>query len=457
MSHGFRRALVGALAAGALGAGSVGAAAQPSSTVTSPPNIVLPNYLGVPAGPFGGLESSASVARAGDPSSAWFNPAGLSRAIGAEISGSAGLYQFTTVSPQRLDATGGSTEQLPNFVGFTVKMGPSLTAGLALVTTHSWAQNMDAQRLVQSTPEDRRLAYSSDSELSRRVGALSVAYTRGGPWRLGAGLALSFTSLNLNETTSDRRTDGSLLRTAIVSSRASGSTTHVRPLVGAQYDAGPHWRLGVMLRAPGFTVYRQGSMAFDGTVDDGDRAAGVSVFDSEARFDDRLPAELHGGVAYVADRAVVEVDVQAYSGIDRYPMMSSAEPILTYTDEAAGPPVVTATPFPGLHSASRAFANVSVGGHYVLSSTRTMRLHFGVGTDRSPVAAGDQIFGRADLFSWTLGLSGSVGRLTFAAGANVRTGTADNIEIRNPLDDQAVETEVDLMTVGLIYSISYRF
>ena len=50
-----------------------------------------------------------------------------------------------------------------------------------------------------------------------------------------------------------------------------------------------------------------------------------------------------------------------------------------------------------------------------------------------------------------------VRRLTFAAGANVRTGTADNIEIRRPFDDQIVETAVDLMTVGLIYSVSYRF
>jgi hypothetical protein len=456
MSHGVRHALVVALAAGALGAGSIPAAAQ-TAAVTPPPNIALPNYLGVPAGPFGGLESSASVARAGDPSSAWFNPAGLSRALGAEISGSAGLYQFTTVTPQALNESGGSTEQLPNFVGFTVKAGESLTAGLALVTTRSWVQNTDAQTFVLSGAEQARLLYSSDSELSRRVAALSVGYTRGGPWRLGGGLALSYSSLDLAETVSDRRTDPALLRTAILSSKVSGSATHIGALVGAQYDAGPRWRAGVLLRTPGFIIYRQGSIVLDGSIDSGSQALGASMFDTEARFDERLPAELHGGIAYVGDRAVVELDVQAYSGIDRYPMISSPEPILTYIDNDTGPPQIASAPFPGLHSESRAFANVSVGGHYVLSSNRTLRLHFGIGLDRSPVADGDQIFGRADLFSWTLGLSGAVGRLTFAAGANVRTGTADNIAIRNPLDGQIVETEVDLMTVGLIYSVSYRF
>jgi hypothetical protein len=457
MSRGFRSSLVVALSLGALGASSEHLAAQTESVTTPPPSIILPNYLGVSAGPYGGLESSASVARVGDPSAAWFNPAGLSRATGAEITGSAGLYQFTTVSPQELEQSGGSTEQLPNLVGFTVKAGASLTAGLALVTTNSWVQKTDTELFVQSTPDQQRFSYSADSELSRRVAAASVGYTRGGRWRLGTGLAFSFTSLRLVQTTSDRIADSSLLRTLIVSSRTSGSTLQVRPLFGAQFDAGEHWRAGLLFRAPGFTVYREGSMVLDGTLDSGDQAVGASFFDPDARFDQRLPAEFHGGIAYVGGRIVVEFDAQVYTAIDAYPMISSPEPILTYTDGPSSAPVVTSTPFPSLNSASRGFSNLSVGGHYVLSPTGTMRLHFGVATDRSPVADADQIFARADMFSWTLGLSGSMGRFTFAAGANVRTGTADNITIRNLLDGQTIQTKIDLRTIGLIYALSYKF
>ena len=96
---------------------------------TVPPNVVLANYDDVPVGPYGGLEGSAYVTRVSDPSAAWFNPAGLSRQTGAQISGSAGVYQWTTVSPQALPNRGGSRGQLPNVVGFTAQVRPGLTAG----------------------------------------------------------------------------------------------------------------------------------------------------------------------------------------------------------------------------------------------------------------------------------------------------------------------------------------
>ena len=53
--------------------------AQVAEVTTPPPNLLVPNYDTVPVGPFGGLEGTAYVARVGDPSAAWFNPAGLVR------------------------------------------------------------------------------------------------------------------------------------------------------------------------------------------------------------------------------------------------------------------------------------------------------------------------------------------------------------------------------------------
>ena len=63
------------------------ASAQVDQVTTPPPNLVVSNYDNVPVGPFGGLEGAAYVARAGDPSAAWFNPAGLARQNTAQISG----------------------------------------------------------------------------------------------------------------------------------------------------------------------------------------------------------------------------------------------------------------------------------------------------------------------------------------------------------------------------------
>src|SRR5215467_3811241 len=110
--HGRRVALV--LSATCLVA--VPAFAQVDAVSTPPPNLVLNNYNSVPVGPYGGLEGAAYAARVGDPSAAWFNPAGLARQNTAQISGSAGVYERTAVTPQSLPNRGGSFQQLPNFV-----------------------------------------------------------------------------------------------------------------------------------------------------------------------------------------------------------------------------------------------------------------------------------------------------------------------------------------------------
>src|SRR5262245_23071990 len=97
---------------------SVDVWAQTDLVTTPPQNLVLNNYNSTSVGPYGGLEGSAYVARVADPSAAWFNPAGLARQASAQISGSAGVYQRTAVSPEALPNRGGSIQQLPNFVGF---------------------------------------------------------------------------------------------------------------------------------------------------------------------------------------------------------------------------------------------------------------------------------------------------------------------------------------------------
>jgi hypothetical protein len=93
--------------------------AQSDQVVTVPPNLVVGSYNSAAVGPFGGLEATAYVARIDDPSSVWFNPAGLARQASPQISGSTGVFQHTLVAPQALPNRGGSLQQLPSFVGFT--------------------------------------------------------------------------------------------------------------------------------------------------------------------------------------------------------------------------------------------------------------------------------------------------------------------------------------------------
>src|SRR5580765_6401698 len=104
---------VSLVAAVLLGAANPSASAQTVDTLVTPPgNIMLANYNSVPLGPNAGLGGSSSVARVGDPSAVWLNPAGLSRAESADVSGSSGLFQLATVSPSTLPDSGGAVRQL---------------------------------------------------------------------------------------------------------------------------------------------------------------------------------------------------------------------------------------------------------------------------------------------------------------------------------------------------------
>ena len=97
-----------------------------------------------------------------------------------------------------------------------------------------------------------------------------------------------------------------------------------------------------------------------------------------------------------------------------------------------------------------------MGGHVQLTESRPLTLHAGVATDRFPVAPEDQVFDRVDFVVWTVGASGSVGKLSFALGANYRKGSSDNIVLRNLLSEP-IQTSISVKTIGLTYAINYKF
>ena len=430
---------------------------QIEEVTTPPPNLVLPNYNTVPVGPFGGLEGTAFAARVGDPSAAWFNPAGLARGNTPQISGSAGVYQRTSVSPNALPNQGGAIQQLPNFVGFTFTPTSQVTVGAALVTTNAWNQETDAELITNLPGGRQRFAYSADSEFEQRVFALGGGYHATERWRFGGGLAFSLMSLRLVQSASDRIADGAGLQSLLVSSRSSASALQLRSQLGVQYDVA-RWRIGAAVRTPGLTLHRSAGLTLDAVLDAGASSLGSSVFDPDAAIEYHLPWEFQGGAAWVRDRVELELDLQAYSSIEAYPLISTSNPALIYGDAGANqPPAVISRPFPGLISASDGVVNVSAGGHVRLFSNRDMRLHAGVGSNRSPVAAADTIFNAVDLVTWTLGVSGSLGKFQFSAGFNSQSGTSDAITLRNLLNGRVVQTPMDVNMSGFIYSLAYQF
>ena len=133
-------------------------------------------------------------------------------------------------------------------------------------------------------------------------------------WRAGAGLSLSMTELRLVQAISDRLADSSGVRTLLVTARTAGTAAQFRAQGGVQYDASL-LRFGAAVRTPGLTFHRAGTIALDGVVDGGATSLGASLFDANARFEQRLPWELQAGVAVVAGRGEAEVNVRAYTPV----------------------------------------------------------------------------------------------------------------------------------------------
>jgi hypothetical protein len=171
-----------------------------------------------------------------------------------------------------------------------------------------------------------------------------------------------------------------------------------------------------------------------------------------------LPWEFQGGGADVRDRVQLEIELQTFGSISPYALLGTEQQTLIYGDAGQqAPPSVVARPFSGLTSAADSVVNGAVGGHVRVARDRSLRIHAGVATDNSPATTDDQVFEHVDMLSWTIGVSGAIGKLQFAVGVNHRSGTAGDVVVRNLLRNEPVRTTADIQTTGLIYSLAYQF
>ena len=247
------------------------------------------------------------------------------------------------------------------------------------------------------------------------------------------------------QSASDRIADSSGLKSLLVTSRVAGSAILLRAQGGVRSDIASHWRVGGAVRTPGATltaVPRSPSM--------------VCWLLATPRWALRLSIRRPSSPTTCpgSSRAVRRSCMSARSSkwtskgtprIPAYTMVGTSEPSVTYGDKGTNvPPSIVTQPFGGLTSASNGVVNVSAGGHVVLIKDRSLRIHGGVATSQSPVDTADSIFARADLISWTLGLSGSLAKFQFAAGLNRKSGTADDVMLRNLLSGRPVTSSIDI-------------
>jgi len=403
-------------------------------------------------------EGSAHIARAADTSAPWFNPAGLPLA-GTQLSGSVGNYQFTTVTPARLPNTGGSTQHLPNLVGATTKF-KGFTVGFSLVTTVSWETGLDSvYKLTNAAGDPERFSYTADSALTQRVSAAAIGREIGKQWRVGVGVALTSTSIRSNQTISDRIATPEANLSLLFASRASGSISAFRGVIGVQYQPTSTIRFGLVTRTPGIEFDKGGTLSVDSTLDGGGPSIGATLYDGSAAFEYRVPYELAGGIAYIGKRAEFEFDVKGYASVPSYALLSTGQPLTIYKDPGNGTGGSQENRlFPSIMTAFRAVTNYTGGGHVrILDSPLPLTVHAGIGTDFSPVPADDvAVFGKVDFRVFTTGLSGAVGKFTFALGVNSRRGTIDNLVLSN-LITGPVQASLKIKTIGITYALNYKF
>ncbi len=426
-----------------------------------PQNVFLPNYNSVAIGEIGSLEANAFIARADDSSAVWFNPAGLALAKQTSVSGSAGLFQYSSVSPEDMQKAGSSLDWVPAMASLVVKdlFGyQNWSGGLAVTTVNAWSQTVDAERNFVVGPTNERVMYSSTAEMKGWMVDVGAGYSTGGRWRAGATLDGQVTTTRQNVALSDQFQMVTGLNAVNLQAHGDAWFLHLRFTGGVQFDVTPEVRIGAVMRTPGFKVSSGWSYNHEGTQEIAGVTTTASFFEPGSNLDYRLPFEFKIGGAYNGKRARFEVDVLTYQGTGAYAAMQTPAQWNILVDQNNGTAAaVQQLPITAPIIDSRSVVNIAVGGQYDLTPDGTWRVHGGWATDGSPVGANDTYFMKVDMQAFTAGVSVRKGKLLASGGFRYETGTSDTIPLRPLQDGLTLSTRMSVSNFGVVYSVALMF
>jgi hypothetical protein len=425
-----------------------------------PPNVIIPNNYSLPIGQIGGLEGNAYTARAADPTALWFNPAGIAGANISTVSASTGSFRVLTVSPQLLEGSGHSLDQLPAAVGLVQKQPfhwEAWTLGVAIVRTAAWSQSTDG--VVTSPLPSQFITLSADASFNRTTFALTMGRAAGKQWRLGGGLLFDVLSLRTVQSLTFRNQTEAYLRTFLDSYRATGSQVSMRLGLGAQLDLSEHVTLGAVLRTPGVRMLSSGAFNIDVVDQRGAASDQIAFFDTtDATFRYAVPLEAAVGASWASDIGEIELDLRAQTGHSVYDGFASSQQVVHFSDPGDGTPATrTSIPFPGIPFASRSIVSVALGGFLNLSKDGRWKLHAGFENDPTPVASADGFFDRINMNSVTLGIGGASKHISGSLGFNYQWGFSEQRLVADIEGNELTRTKVKVSTIGVLYSVSYVF
>jgi long-subunit fatty acid transport protein len=433
--------------------------AQPESpTIPGPP--MLPNYERIPVGEREALEGGAWIARTDDANANWYNPAGLALVSRTSANLSASAYEATSleVAGRRRETNSLRLAPLSSFFGLAI--GEPITSsermrwGMYIAQPLAWQSGtLDAEE-----PVDARSTFTgiSEARLTRIEPGLSLGMRMGPAFRLGGSLGVSVTTIDLSQDLALRGSDTDSASTLRRTIAVAGTAWHLVPRVGVQWDLGERWRLGAVATAPGLQMMGSTRLAWNtASFGSDDRYIDVALRDEEADLEYELPFNAGIGIARTFDRGAIEATVRYYGSAEEHDLIST-DVMATRVDAPSGaPPTVTPVAVNPIPNAWREVTNIAIGGHW--KWTEALRLHFGINSDRSPVADPQRsAFRKVDLIGGTAGLSYQGPRFGGSLGLGYSSGESDPIESLAGTT-LPVETRLKVSTFRAMYSFSARF
>jgi long-subunit fatty acid transport protein len=423
-----------------------------------PPSIAIANYNRVLVGAQEALEAGAFVARVGDATAGWYNPAGM-----ASVQRSVIIASGTGFEGDLLALPGLSREwdqetfiyPLPRFLGAVLGRdvidSEAWRIGFTVTKPVSWTQ-----KLHGGLAGDARITYSSDVSFSTLFPMFCASYSPFPSLRFGAGLGLAVTSLTEIQTLSEQLLTPTTANAFLRTLEGRGSAWNLTGNLGVQWDVTANLVLGALVQFPGLKVLRSGRLTYQNVDNNGSPWSQAFFDDQSATFDYRLPLAVSMGLAWRSKAFEVEVDVRYYSAIGDYTLFASDQPVVVTTTGPTGLPVVTNTPFPGVTNGAKAVWNVAVGGRYSLDETWS--IHGGFFTDASPTrGAGEALFRSVDMYGVTAGAKGGGEHLSGSFGLGYSWGRSPPFDLGATTGGQPMTTRLTIKSLYLLLALAYKF
>ena len=438
-------------------------AAAQALPVPIPKALIFPNYDNVLVGQNQALEGGAYIARAGDASANFYNPAGLVVSEKTSLNASSTGYIVTRLNSEALNTSIASTkiDAVPGYFGVVIappftdarnlRLGVSITRGVA------WSPGeIDQTTDVPGAPAIDRATYSTNASFATLVYQIAGAWApvADRSFRLGLGVGLSQTSYSNQSTFSGQVSVGGQPGQFLSTLRANGNQWDMIFTLGAQWEIVHGLTVGALVRSAGLRIGSGSLLTYESSLLR-PVAPTTSFFrDENGQFQYKQPWEASLGIAYRFGDVELEADLRYHDAVSSYAFYQSSVPLQLIVQNPDGTTSTSTQPIPTVSYSARRVYNAAIGGNVKLSSTIT--LHAGFYTTLSPVAdPATSPLRQADLYGFTGGVDFQLAHFGASVGAGYQFG--NSAATSSVISDQALQSKVTLESISVLYAISYQF